>query len=115
MLLRRRCTELRDGMDLTQRRQWDQKICTICQSLAVFRYAEKVLCYHPIRSEVDLTPVMKSALDLGKQVYLPLVHKGQDGVMTFHRILSFSDLKKGSFGVMEIGRASCRERVLEYG
>lgn len=99
--LRRDLTEIRNGIDFEQRRARDARICTLCQSLAVFRYAEKVLCYHPIRSEADLRPLMECALSSGKELYLPLVHKDEAGIMTFHRISSFSDLEKGSFGVME--------------
>ncbi len=99
--LRRALTEKRNGIDLVQKRARDEKISSACLSLAVFRYAEKVLCYHPIRSEADLRPVMEGALALGKQVYLPRVHKDEAGIMTFHRISSFSDLEKGSFGVSE--------------
>ncbi len=100
-LLRRSCARRRDGIDPMERQARDEKIVAFCQSLAVFRYAEKVLCYHPIRSEVDMSFLMEAALAAGKEVYLPLVHKEEEGKMTFHRILSFDDLEKGSFGVME--------------
>ena len=99
--LRRQCALVRDGIDVDQRKQYDRKIVASCLSLAVFRYADKVLCYHPIRSEVDLRPLIEGALSLGKEVYLPLVHANEKGRMTFHRVRGEEDLVKGSFGVME--------------
>lgn len=100
-MLRRICAERRDGINPAERMARDEKIVSFCRSLAVFRYAEKVLCYHPIRSEVNPHALIEVALLAGKEVYLPLVHKGEEGKMTFHRVLSFDDLEKGSFGVME--------------
>ena len=101
VLLRRDCVAVRDGIDPAERKARDERIAVLCQSLAVFRFAEKVLCYHPIRSEANLCTVMEAALAMGKELYLPLVKKGEEGKMSFHRILSFDDLEKGSFGVME--------------
>lgn len=99
--LRRRLAALRDAMAGQTRQLHSQKICSLVSSLAVFRFCEVVLLYHPIRSEVDVSPLFSQAFSDGKEVYLPLCDKKEAGVMRFYRITSEAQLTRGSFGVME--------------
>ena len=99
--LRKRLMALRDAIPLPQKAEWDKKICLLVSSLAVFRFAEVVLIYHPIRSEVDVRPLMQAAIADGKEVYLPLCDKVEAGKMQFYRITDESQLSVGSFGVRE--------------
>lgn len=106
ILLRRRCAEIRNGIDQEEKAKRDERICALCASLATFRFADAVLLYHPIRSEVDVRPLLRLSLSMGKQVYLPLCDKTQPGKMDFHRITSEEELTPGSFGVMEPSEAA---------
>lgn len=99
--LRLQCAAIRNGIESKDKAQMDEKICKNLSGLAVFRYAQKVLLYHPIRSEVDVLPLMQMALNAGKEVYFPLCDPVQSGKMTFHRVNSLSQLVKGSFSVPE--------------
>ncbi len=100
-LLRKQCAAIRNGISQDEKAQRDEKICSLCASLAIYRFADTVLLYHPIRSEVDVRPLIDSALADGKEVYLPLCDKTEPGKMQFHRIMFQNDLSAGSFGVME--------------
>ena len=99
--LRLQCTKIRNGIATEEKQKRDQKICSLCASLAVFRFAQQVLLYAPIRSEVDIRALATLAWEQGKEVYFPLVDKNEAGKMTFHRVNDFSLLTKGSFGVEE--------------
>ena len=100
-LLRLRCAAIRNGIPKEEKAKRDAKICALCASLAIFRFADAVLLYHPIRSEVDVRPLIETALSMGKEVYLPLCDKTEPGKMDFHRIASLDALVPGSFGVPE--------------
>ncbi|MBE6639356.1 MAG: 5-formyltetrahydrofolate cyclo-ligase [Ruminococcaceae bacterium] len=99
--LRKECAALRDALPLAERERRNKKICSLCASLAVFRFAQAVLLYHPIRSEVDVRPLLEMALAEEKEVYLPLCDKEISGKMQFHRVFSPDELHVGAFGVME--------------
>ena len=98
--LRKRCTLLRDGMTPEEKSAADERILRLLCSLSSYRCAPIVLLYAPIKSEIDVSPLLKSVLEQGKQLALPLCEK-EPGVMTFRLVDDLSRLKKGSFGVME--------------
>ena len=99
--LRRQCSQIRNGILDADKAEMDRAICKNVSSLAVFRFAQKVLLYHPIRSEADVLPLMEMAISMGKEVYFPLCDSNQTGKMTFHRVFSLSELECGSFSVPE--------------
>ena len=101
VLIRKRCSEIRNGISKQEKARRDEKICALCASLAVFRFAEAVLLYYPIRSEVDVRALIRLSLSLGKQVYLPRCDKTESGKMEFYRIASEEELVTGMFGVSE--------------
>ena len=104
--LRLECARVRGAIAPSEKEARDEKICRHLCSLAVFRYARKVLLYYPIRSEVNLLPLMQTALSMGKEVYFPLCHPTKEGVMTFHRVTDTEQLTKGSFSVPEPSAAA---------
>ena len=104
--LRRECARIRNGLAAEEKAMMDERICRNLLSLAVFRFAKKLLLYHPIRSEVDVLPLMQAALAAGKEVYFPLCDPEKAGVMTFHRVTSRQELTSGSFSVPEPSAAA---------
>jgi 5-formyltetrahydrofolate cyclo-ligase len=98
--LRRQYTQIRDSMTPKEKQEADSRIIRLFTSLSSYRFASLVLLYAPIKSEIDITPVLEMALKDGKKVALPLCEK-EPGVMTFRLITDPSDLVPGSFGVME--------------
>lgn len=79
--------------------EYSLEICKACATLEEFRGADTVLLYFAKGSEVDLSTLAAQAFDMGKCVAYPRCLK--DGEMTFHKISSFEELKKGAFGIME--------------
>lgn len=100
-VLRRECAAIRNGIAKEEKKGMDERICKNLQSLTVFRFAQKLLLYHPIRSEVDVLPLMDIALGMGKEVYFPLCDPKVPGKMTFHKVTSAAQLISGSFSVPE--------------
>jgi len=62
-----------------------------------FQEAKTVAFYIPKGKEVDTRPMIERALEMGKEVLVPVTnHKIQ-----FYRFRSFEDLKAGKFGILE--------------
>ena len=99
--LRRECAAIRNGIATEEKSAMDERICRNLLSLTVFRFAKKLLLYHPIRSEVNVLPLMQAALTADKEVYFPLCDPEEAGKMTFHRVTDLTQLTSGSFSVPE--------------
>ena len=82
-----------------QKAAYDQRIVKNITNLASYRFAEVILAYHPLEDEIDIRPLLESALAAGKKVALPLCSQG--GNMDFYFITSLSELEDGSFGLKE--------------
>jgi 5-formyltetrahydrofolate cyclo-ligase len=98
--LRKHCALIRDGMPPEEKEAADKKIGRLFTSLSSYRFASLVLLYAPIKSEIDVRPILSAALEGGKRVALPLCEK-EPGVMTFRLISDPAELVPGAFGVME--------------
>ena len=98
--LRKHCAALRDGMEEEVKRAADQRILRLLCSLSSYRFAPAVLLYAPIKSEIDVTPLMEAVLSSGKILALPLCEK-EPGIMTFRQITDVKELQEGHFGVKE--------------
>jgi 5-formyltetrahydrofolate cyclo-ligase len=66
--IRREFSLKRDSIDKIEKEARDIKICNLATSLVSFRHAEIILLYAPIKSEIDVMPIMKEALSKGKKV-----------------------------------------------
>ena len=77
----------------------DRKICQYILSSASFRYAETVLAYYPREHEIDILPVLREAIKMGKRVALPRC----DGEhhMTYRFVSSLDGLTPGMYGIFE--------------
>ncbi len=91
--------EKREALPPSLRSERDALICRVIERSASYRYAGVLLAYAPIGAEIDIMPLICSALEGGKRVCLPRT-LGQ-GVMTFHYISSPSELVNGRFGIRE--------------
>lgn len=65
----------------------------------IYKNAEKVFSFVSMGAEVETRHIIRRACLDGKIVAVPKTEKGRE--MYFLQIESFSDLKKGRFGVME--------------
>lgn len=87
-------------MPADKKAMYDAAICERISSLPCFHDAESILLYSPVKGEIDLSLLAKSALDTGKKVAYPLCNK-DDLTMTFRYVRSLSELVRGSYSIPE--------------
>lgn len=97
--MRKVLTEERSALGKEFRALASSRICARLRDLSCWRYADTVLLYMPIKSEVDILPLLNEALAGGKTVGLPRC--GEKGVMRFHLVTDLSELSPGSYGIPE--------------
>ncbi len=97
--LRNLLLERRDGTSFDLLRISSKAIQNRLGSIAAYRDAVRIGAYHPIGSEILTQDIIQNLLSSGKEVFLPRISGGRD--MEFGRIRDFSDLEKGSLGIME--------------
>lgn len=94
----------REALSKEQKDSLDRAICKQFLSLASFRFSEVLLAYYPLDDEINVLPLIKEALALGKKVALPRCR--ENNLMDFYYITSLDDVESGAFGIYE-PRASC--------
>lgn len=90
----------RDSIEKGEREARDAKICNLATSLVSFRHADIILLYAPIKSEIDVMPILKEALAKGKRVAFPKCNT-EERTMKFHFITSENDLAPCAYGIRE--------------
>ena len=79
----------------------DEKICRNILSSAVYRFADILLMYYPVRGEVNVLPVAQTAVAAGKRVAYPSCN-AEDHSMVFYFVASEEeDMEEGAFGLRE--------------
>lgn len=98
--LRRQYMEKRKAIPTERKAAADKAICRKLASTVSFRFADTVMLYSALPSEIDLTELINVALSQGKRVVLPRCVAGSP-IMNFHIVTDLSTLEKGSFSIME--------------
>jgi 5-formyltetrahydrofolate cyclo-ligase len=80
--LRRQCKTIRKELGEATRRQASKSICARLAAWDVFQASETVLTYMPMRTEVDLRPLLVAFPQ--KKWLLPRILPGENGQMVFH-------------------------------
>ncbi len=80
--LRQQCKSIRSGLGDEARQKASRTICLHLASWDIFRRSDVVLAYMPIRSEVDLRPLLADFPE--KRWLLPRILPGEEGRMVFH-------------------------------
>lgn len=78
---------------------WSQDICNKIIHWDTYLKSNTILLYYPNGQEVDLRPVMLHGLSAGKTIGLPRVTGPHS--MSFFKIRSFNELKRGWMNIME--------------
>lgn len=106
--LRKRMKALRGG--LADRDEKSAVICRNILSMPEYESAKCVMLYMPIRSEADLRPLMRMAVQDGKRVCLPVCR--ENGGMDAVEYTGEDNLKAGAFGVSEpVGNVVAPEEI----
>lgn len=83
-----------------QKARLDDSICERIMSLSSFRFADTLLTYSPIGSEINVNKIALSALELGKKVAFPICNTATRE-MTFKYISSLDELVSGAYSILE--------------
>ena len=75
-------------------------ICERVISLSSFRFADTVLAYSPIGSEVAIDKISRRALELGKKLAFPICDT-LSREMTFRYVSSLDELAAGAYSIPE--------------
>ena len=97
---------IRNRLSDFYREKASQVILEKVQQMEEYQNAEVIFCYVSTEDEVNTWPVIGHALEHGKKVGVPVCIG--DGIMEVREITSFSQLKKGAYGIMEPD-SSCRK------
>lgn len=81
--IRKKYLEKRAALPIEVRAARDAKICRNILSSAVYRYADVILMFYPMKAEVDIFPIMEAALAAGKRVAFPRCN-AEDHSMIFY-------------------------------
>ena len=98
--IRKEFAERRNSMDASLRASYSEKICNYASNLVSFRHADIILLYAPIKSEIDVMPLMELAISRGKKVAFPRCNT-DDRTMKFHFVSSAEDFEVGAYGIRE--------------
>lgn len=98
--IRKDCSDKRNVIDKDIHAAMDQKICQTAVSLVSFRYADVILLYAPIKSEIDVMPIFHEAIRQGKRVAFPRCNV-EERTMKFHFVNSLEELTPCAYGIRE--------------
>ena len=97
--LRKHFKEIRGNMDLAERTNADNNIAQLFLQTQEYIDCRDILVYVSSEIEVSTRKIMETAF-LEKNVYCPRCVSGTN-IMNFYRVSDFSQLEKGSFGILE--------------
>ena len=98
--IRKECSERRNSMTQAEHTEFDAKIINTVTSLVSFRYADIILLYAPIKSEIDVMPIFEIAKKKGKRVAFPKCNM-EERTMAFHFVDSLDELEPCAYGIRE--------------
>ena len=96
--IRKQYKMLRNKMSEMEVKEKSDRICQNIISSNLFQQAERILAYAPLGNEVDIRPVIEEGWRQQKRIVFPKVF---GDTMRYFEISSFSQLKEGTFHVME--------------
>jgi 5-formyltetrahydrofolate cyclo-ligase len=97
-------TQIRAGlgkMTPTERAAASVEACARLREQVVWQKAKSVLFYAPLPEELDVWPLLLSALAGGRMVSLPRFDPEQKGYVACHIRDAANDLREGQFGIQE--------------
>lgn len=99
VMLRSHYKDMRNKMTLAYKRSLDLEIARTVLMSDLYVNAEHILFYMATKHEIETRNMIRAALACGKKVSLPRCTP--EGTMEFYYISSLSDVKEGSFGILE--------------
>lgn len=91
----------RDALSVEEHRKLSHQICEALWQLPLLQEAQKVYCYAPVGSEVDIWELTERLWAAGKRLAFPRVLAGAVPDMAFFEVKSRRELTEGAFHVPE--------------
>ena len=98
--LRQLYLQKRQNITKEQKQIYDKKLCAAIVNSISYKYYDTLLFYAAKPDEPDLSEAALKALSDGKRVAYPCCVPGERR-MVFHVVTDLSQLKSGSYGIME--------------
>ncbi len=89
-----------EGLSLGQAAEDSQAVCRLILESAVWKEAGQAMLYMPISGEIDVKPLIKKGLEVGKAIALPRF-SSKNNVYQPCVIANLGDLVLGKFGIPE--------------
>jgi len=105
---REKALATRRGLPLEERVRLSEIIQNSVLNLEEYREAEIIICYMPIKNEVDTLQIIKTALEEKKRIALPRVNRKTGSIEIYEIENLDEDLEEGSFGIREPKRNESR-------
>lgn len=97
---RKELSSLRNALGEDYRKKSDRLIFDAVVNSEAYMKSKVVLAYYPIKSEVQILPMISRAIEDGKSVAFP-VSNTKDYTLTFRYISNLSELKSGAYSILE--------------
>lgn len=97
---RKYLSELRNSLTESQRKEKSEKICDRIIASDEFSRCKLLLVYYPIKSEVNILPLIQKAFELGKEIAFP-ISKKSSYQLDFRKVNSLQELSVGAYGICE--------------
>ena len=97
--LRRDARDKRYQMDQAYKDMVDYSIYSKFLNSDLFKDANSIFIYASVADEIDTREIIKSAIDLGKEVYIPAITDQDNRIMRPVRIYSDDDYVDGAFDI----------------
>jgi 5-formyltetrahydrofolate cyclo-ligase len=105
--LRQAVLKQRDALLPAVRAEKSQDICARLQSLECYRDAQGLLGYWPIKSELDITAIMKAHLARGRTLVLPRINNAHHRLDLYRVTDLENQTHSGVWGIREPNPATC--------
>lgn len=99
-LIREKYKQFRRNLPPAEKLRRDTLLCEKFMNLASYRYADALLMYAPLKTEIDIYPIAEAALKQGKILAFPKCDATESS-MTYYKVTDLSQLSPGAFGIME--------------
>ncbi len=104
--LRRKIQNKRNNLPIWDRKKRSKIIAEKFVSTAYYINSNNILIYYPFRSEIDVTIIIRQALENKKNIILPRVHNRK--LKLFYVDNLKKQLERGTHGIMEPTAGLCR-------
>lgn len=95
--------------DIYDVKSYSECLCNEITTLQEYKVADIILLYFPTSSEPDLTALLNTAHNDGKEVSFP-ISQTDELKLDFRTVRSFDELDKGAYGIYEPSK-SCKKTL----